>query len=142
MGPYSWAGSRFLSDTESRYVVIELELLAVSWAITKCKNFLAGLVTGHNPPIPILNNHRLDEIENPRLQRLKTRIMTYNVTAECVKGILTSAPDTLSHNPISDPKPEEMLAERDPNGNLKTSIAKIHKWPARECTIAGPLHAH
>ena len=29
------AGSRFLSDTESRYAIIELELLAVAWAITK-----------------------------------------------------------------------------------------------------------
>ena len=64
------AGSRFLSDAESRYAVIEFELLAVSWAITKCKLFLAGLphftvVTDQHPLIPILNNHRLDEIENP-----------------------------------------------------------------------------
>ena len=29
------AGSRFLSDTETRYAVIELEMLAVCWAITK-----------------------------------------------------------------------------------------------------------
>ena len=53
------AGSRFLSDAESR------ELLAVSWVITKCKLFLAGLphftvVTDHHPLIPILNSHRLD----------------------------------------------------------------------------------
>ena len=48
------AGSRFLSDAESRYTIIELELLAVSWAITKRKLFLAGLphftvVTDHHP---------------------------------------------------------------------------------------------
>ena len=70
------AGSRFLSNAESRYAIIELELLAMSWAITKCKLFLVGLphftvVTDHHPLIPILNNHRLDKIENPRLQRLK-----------------------------------------------------------------------
>ena len=64
------AGSRFLSDAESRYAVIELELLSVSWAIIKCKIFLAGLphfmvVTDHHSLVPILNNHRLDEIENP-----------------------------------------------------------------------------
>ena len=55
------AGSRFLSEAESRYATIELELLAVAWAITKCKMFLAGLqhfsvVTDHNPLIPILNS--------------------------------------------------------------------------------------
>ena len=36
------AGSRFLSDAESRYAIIELELLGVTWAIAKCKIFLAG----------------------------------------------------------------------------------------------------
>ena len=71
--PVVQAGSRFLSDAESRYAIIELELLAVSWAIKKCHIFLAGLqhfsiVTDHHPLIPILNSHRLDEIENPRLQ--------------------------------------------------------------------------
>ena len=37
------AGSRFLSDTESRYAVIELEMLAVAWAISKCRLFLEGM---------------------------------------------------------------------------------------------------
>ena len=32
----SQAGSRFLSDAETRYAVIELEMLAVCWAIMKC----------------------------------------------------------------------------------------------------------
>jgi hypothetical protein len=50
------AGSRFLSDTETLYSVIELELLAVSWAITKYKIFLAilphfSVVTDHHPLI-------------------------------------------------------------------------------------------
>ena len=65
------AGSRFLSSVESRYAVIELEMLAVAWAVMKCKIFLAGLqhfkiIMDHNPLIPILNSHWLDEIENPK----------------------------------------------------------------------------
>ena len=77
------AGSRFLSDAELRYAIIELELLGVTWAITKCKIFLAGLphftvVTDHHPLVPILNSYRLDEVENPRLQRMKSKIMAYN----------------------------------------------------------------
>ena len=124
------AGSRFLSDPETRYAVIELELLAVSWAIIKCNIFLAGLrhftvMTDHHPLIPILNSHRLDEIENPRLQRLKTRIMAYNFTAEWIKGSLNSAPDALSRNPVSDPSTEEMLAERSEEDELEMSIAEI-----------------
>ena len=88
------AGSRFLSNAESRYAVVELELLAVLWAINKCHIFLAGMhftvVTNHHPLIPILNTHRLDEIENPRLQRLKTKIMGYTFKAEWLKGSSTT----------------------------------------------------
>ena len=102
------AGSRFLSDAESRYAIIELEMLAVSWAVSKCR--LAGLphfqvVTDHHPLIPILNTHRLDEVENPRLQRLKTRVMGYNF--------------------VSDPLPLDLHAERDPGNEPEVTIADI-----------------
>ena len=103
------AGSRFLSDAETRYAVIELEILAVCWAIMKCRVFLAGLqhfdvATDHNPLVPILNTRRLDEVENPRLQRLKSRLMAYNFTAQWTKGSNHCAPNALSRNPVMDPK--------------------------------------
>ena len=48
-------------DTETRYATIELELLAVMWAMTKCKFYLGGLqhfnlVTDHRPLVPIVNS--------------------------------------------------------------------------------------
>ncbi|XP_068226846.1 uncharacterized protein [Palaemon carinicauda] len=54
-------GSRFLSDVETRYSVIELEMTAVLWSIKKCHTYLAGLphfdvVIDHRPLIPILNS--------------------------------------------------------------------------------------
>ena len=124
------AGSRFLSDTEGRYAIIELDMLAVCWAIIKCHTFLAGLqcflvITDHSPLIPILNNHRLDEIENPRLQRLRARLMGYNFTAEWLKGCNNSAPDALSRNPVSDPSYKDMLAELDFIDQPATSISEI-----------------
>ena len=71
-------GSRFLTDTESRYSVIELECLAVMWACHKCHVYLAGLphfdlVVDQRPLVPILNSKRLAEIENSRLQRLREK---------------------------------------------------------------------
>ena len=63
-------GSRFRTDTGTRYATIKLELLAVVWAMTKCKFYLArfqhfGLVTDHRPspfgPHPqqlLLGRHR------------------------------------------------------------------------------------
>ena len=112
------AGSRFLTDTEGRYAVIELECLAVAWAIKKCNIFLSGMahftvVTDHNPLIPILNTHRLDEIQNPRLQRLRTRLMGYNFTAQWLKGIENEAADALSRHPFQAPVKGDDLAEYD-----------------------------
>ena len=121
------AGSRFLTDVESRYAVIELECLAVAWAIRKCNIFLAAsdhftVVTYHNPLIPILNSHRLDEIENPRLQRLRTRIMSYNFTAQWVKGTKNEAADALSRHPLQTPcVGDDDLAKREVDiGNNQT----------------------
>ena len=35
-------GSRFLSPGEDNYAVVELELLAIQWAVNKCRLYLAG----------------------------------------------------------------------------------------------------
>ena len=50
------AGSRFLSEAETRYAMIELELLAIVWACQKCRMFVEGLpkeqftiLTDHQP---------------------------------------------------------------------------------------------
>ena len=128
--PLVQAGSRFLSDTESRYAIIELELLAVTWVISKCNIFLAGLqhfhvITDHHPLIPILNNHRLDEIKNPRLQRMKAKLMGYNFTTEWLKGSLNHAPDALSRNPTNNLEPHETLAEFDLDHNQAPTVAEI-----------------
>ena len=111
----------------------------MTWAITKCHLFLAGLphftiITDHHPLVPILNNHRLDEIENPRLQRLKTKTMGYNFTTKWLIGTLNHAPDALSRNPTSDPQPHEMLAENDVDNSMAISSAEIRAvtYPSRE----------
>ena len=110
------AGSRFLSDTESRYATIKKEVLGVSWAILKYHKFLAGLshfdiITDYNPLLAILNNRRFDEIENPRLQRLRIKLMPYNFSAHWQKGILHNSPDALSRYPNSEPASVDELAE-------------------------------
>ena len=111
------AGSRFLTDAESRYAIIELELLAISWAIIKCKMFLADLphfrvITDHHPLIPILNSHRLDEIENPWLQRLDPNhgLQFHSRMAQRKEN---DALDVPSRNPVLDPQPQDTIAECD-----------------------------
>ena len=129
------AGSRFLTDTETRYAVIELELLAVAWATKKCRIFLSGLpmftvITDHNPLVPILNNHRLDEIENPRLQRLRTHLLAYNFIAKWQKGKDNDAADALSRHPCSQPTTGEDMAEFDVD--IQGSLASVRCLPSTQ----------
>ena len=83
------------------------------------------MITDHNPLLPIINHHRLDEIENPRLQRLRAKIMAFNFKASWKKGITNQAPDALSRNPISTPSPKELLAKSDEDNNQEPSAAEI-----------------
>ena len=110
------AGSRFLSEAETRYAMIELELVAVAWAVKKCNLFLDGLPhfdikTDHAPLVPILNKYTLDQIENPRLQRLRRQIDRYSFTAIWLRGKDNYAADALSRAPIDRPRPEDELGE-------------------------------
>ena len=111
-------GSRFLTDAETRYATIELELLAVVWAMGKTKFYIAGLqhfslITDHRPLVPILNSYTLDAVENPRLQRLKEKVAPYIFTAVWRPGKELCIPDALSRSPVSDPTAadEELGAE-------------------------------
>nr|XP_027229813.1 uncharacterized protein LOC113821505 [Penaeus vannamei] len=102
-------GSRFLTDAESRYATIELEMLAASWAMGKCRLYLAGLQhftlhTDHRPLIPILNHYTLDAIENPRLQRLRVKMAPYVFTAVWRAGKTLCVPDALSRAPTARPQ--------------------------------------
>jgi len=87
------AGSRFLSSAETRYAMIELELLAIAWAAKKCSSFIEGMPktqleiwTDHQPLVPILERYSLPEIENKRLQRLKMKVMHLQYRIKWVKG--------------------------------------------------------
>ena len=120
------AGSRFVTDTESRYAAVELELASVAWAFYKYRLFLAGLphfdlYVDHRPLVPIINSKLLDELENPRLQRLKLKLAEFGpFTAHWVKGSQHLAADALSRHPVAaaaegdetDKCPEDSAAAR------------------------------
>lgn len=105
-------GSRFLTDAETRYATIELEMLATVWAMHKCGYYLKGLptfdhVTEHRPLIPIINNYTLDAVENPRLQRLKEKLSPFIFTARWRAGKQLCIPDALSRHPVSHPTDDD-----------------------------------
>lgn len=120
-------GSRFLTDAETRYATIELEMLAAVWAMAKCKFYLVGLqnftlMTDHRPLIPILNNYSLDAVENPRLQRLKEKISPYLFTAVWRAGKTLCIPDALSRAPVSHPTPEDEVLCTEAAVSLRTVV--------------------
>ena len=109
-------GSRFLTDAETRYAVIELELLALVWATKKLHVYLFGLpnyevLLDHAPLIPILNRYLLNAIENPRLLRLREKIQSYNFTAHHIKGKDNFISDALSRAPVRQALPGEEEGE-------------------------------
>ncbi len=109
-------GSRFLLDTESRYAMIEIELLAIVWAIkVKCRLYLEGckfqFVIDHKPLVPILNNYTLDMVDNPRLQRLKEKLVYHRFETVWRKGAEHYIPDALSSAPIADPEPQDCFTD-------------------------------
>ena len=104
-------------------------------AVIKCKLFLSGLqdfqvVTDHSPLVPILNTHRLNEMENPRLQRLHTRLMAYSFTAVWCKGSSNTVLDELSRHPVLEPSPGDALAEQEEDHSPVPSIEEIRACQA------------
>lgn len=108
-------GSRFLSGAESRYAMIELELLAAVWAMKKCHVYLSGLkfdlIVDHKPLIPILNNYTLDKVDNPRLVRLLLKIQEYQFVTSWKKGKEHVIADALSRSPVDQPNTDDQHGE-------------------------------
>ena len=95
--------------------------------VKKCRLFLAGLptfsiFTDHKPLIPILNSKQLDEIENPRLQRLRMKILEYTFVATWVKGKDNEGPDALSRAPVSQLMPDDELGEDKDAASINSLI--------------------
>lgn len=113
-------GSRFLSPTEARYSTTEIEMLAVVWAIRKCHIYLMGMKmftikTDHRPLISILDKQTLDQLPNPRIQRLREKILIYKFTTEWIRGKDNLITDALSRYPTEYPDQEDEEEEKNIN---------------------------
>ena len=100
-------GSRSLSPAERNYAVVELELLAIVWAIKKCRVYLANrrfkVVTDHRPLIGLVAKDSLDYLDNRRLVSFMDKISGYDFEIEWVPGKNHCLADSLSRNPVDLP---------------------------------------
>ena len=98
------AGSRFLSRTESNYCPLEGEALGVAWALEQTRYFTLGcnelvIVVDHEPLVKILGDRRLDEIDNPRMFRLKQRTLMWRFRIVYRPGKKNDSADAISRHP-------------------------------------------
>ena len=94
--------SRTLKDAEKNYATIELECLAIMFAVTKFRTYIWGkktfVYTDHNP-LQYLKNHR---DTSSRLIRWSLKLQEYDLTICYRKGKANSNADALSRPPISE----------------------------------------
>lgn len=91
--------SRKLTDTETRYAMIELEALAITYACEKFDYYLVGrkfdVETDHKPLISLLNEKDLSQLPL-RVQRFKMRLMRYDFVVSYTPGSCMYIADFLS----------------------------------------------
>ena len=103
-------GSKSLTPTQQRYATIELECLAIMWAIHKCAFYLKGLrgftvLTDHRPLEGVFKKDLFD-LPNARLQRMREKCSGYVFDVKWVAGKNHRIADALSRAPLFAPEEE------------------------------------
>lgn len=99
--------SRALTQAEVRYSQIEKELLAIVFAMEKFHEYVYGLpvtVQSDHRPLESILQKDLNKV-SPRLQRLRLRLLKYNVKVVYTPGGQMLVADALSRAYLTDEKP-------------------------------------
>ena len=107
--------SRFLSDTEKKYAINELELLAVVWGLEHFRLYIYGkpieLLTDHQALEPLIKRNRSNKTYSARLTRWLDRLAHFDINIKHVAGKHLTLTDYLSRNPVAKPVPIENYDE-------------------------------
>ena len=97
-------GSCSLTPTQRNYSTVELEALGVSYAVRKCDFFLRGLgkftVWSDHRPLVGLWKKQIRDVDNVRLQKIREKMMPYNMAVQWVGGKANHVADALSRQPL------------------------------------------
>lgn len=102
--PVSYA-SRSLTSAEKNFSQIEKELLSVVWATKKFHYYIYGKkcsVLNDHKPLENLLKKGIHAIPSTRLQRLKLKLLKYNIEFKYQKGRLMHIADLLSRSYLDD----------------------------------------
>ena len=94
-------GSRFNNRAETNYSPVEGEARAVTNGLKKTRYYTLGcekLTIGvdHKPLLGILNDTCLEDIDNPRLRRLKEKTLGWRYSLVHIPGTKLGGPDAMS----------------------------------------------
>ncbi|QQP31428.1 Uncharacterized protein FKW44_025037 [Caligus rogercresseyi] len=106
-------GSRTLAPAETRYSVTEIELQGVVWATKKLKFYLR------------VNHKALDEIETPRIQRMKEKMNMYLATAVWRPGVKHTVADAFSRYPVSEPTEDDLEGDEEMEKSVKLTLNAV-----------------
>ena len=90
--------SKALTETQRGYMAIEIESLAVAWAMEKYHHFLYAsyfILETDPKPLETILSKSLNQA-TPRLQRILIRTFPYNFTAHYIPGGTNQLVDCLS----------------------------------------------
>ena len=90
--------SKALTEMQKGYVAIELELLAVTWAMEKFHHFLYGnefTLETDQKPLEVILSKSLNQA-TPRLQKILTRTFLYHFKIRYIPGATNHVADCLS----------------------------------------------
>ena len=107
--------SRFLSDTEKKYAINELELLAVVWGLEHFRLYIYGkpvkLLTDHQALEPLIKRNRSNKTFSARLTRWLDRLAHFTINVNHIAGKHLALTDYLSRNPIEPAQKDEAYEE-------------------------------
>ena len=107
--------SRFSLDTEKKYAINELELLAVVWGLEHFRLYIYGkpieLLTDHQALEPLIKRNRSNKTYSARLTRWLDRLALFDINIKHIAGNNLTLTDYLSRNPVAKPIPIENYDE-------------------------------
>ena len=103
--------SRFLSDTERKYAINELELLAVVWGLENFRLYIYGetikLLRDHQAQEPLIKRNRPNITYSARLTRWLGRLPHFTINGNHTGGKYLALTDYLSRNSSAPPQADD-----------------------------------
>ena len=134
--------SRAMTPTEIRYVQIEKEALALTWACERSWEYIVGksiyVETDHKPLVPLLSTHTLDQLP-PRIQRFRMGMMRFHFKEiKHIPGKQMHIADALSRLQTQDQKTQSTIKDDEMTAHVASIITSL---PASDTKLQQILQA-